>query len=150
MNKKVICCLLIILSLFLTTGCDKHSGKSQFEKIYYSPLENVKEEKKNDGELETGVKWNSIRYTLDGIVVTITRYENIQVDVAGGSNDLEDKTISNIKYKYKSSTINKVLQDQYYTQVGEDSYYISITYKDTSENKKVIDKFLKSIEVDEK
>ena len=148
--KKFLLCLLVVLSFFMVTGCNSHNGKKKMGNIYFAELKDVKKTDSDKGKLESGKKWNSVRYVLDGMAVSVVRYENQKIDVViGNQSNIETRKIEDLEYKYREFELDsETIMSQYYIQKGDDTYYISATYKNTDANKKVFESFLESIEVD--
>ncbi len=148
--KKLIGCLIIVLSVFLLTGCETGKNKNNsFQKMSFDELKGIKKVKEDSGKLDTGEKWQSVRYVTDDMVLSIFCYEDR--DMSKGISlrqDLKDKKINNINYKYSQMKVKEDrLFDQYYTQVGKDTYHISVTYEKNDQTKEKLDNFLKSITI---
>ena len=148
--KKIIVCLIIILSVFMITGCETGKNKNNsFQKMTYNELKGIKQVKEDSGKLDTGEKWQSVRYVTDEMVLSIICYEDR--DMSKGISlrkGLKDKKINGINYKYSEMKVKEDrVFDQYYTQVGKDTYYISVTYEKNDKVKEKLNNFLKSIEI---
>ena len=128
----IIICILVILSF----RKDPYSGKQSIDKFYYSKPEGVKKEDTDKGTLESGVKWNSVQYTMKGFILYVTRYQNRSVENGvAKTGKLKDKTIKGVAYKYSEEKIDEEFTlKRYYTQVGNDTYAIMAVYKASKEN----------------
>ena len=148
MKKRIIICL-IVFSCFLLVGCGSKLDKEQFGKLYYTMPVASQKATKDSGTLESDNKWESIRFQIDDISISIMRIENRSLDgVISFNSSLKKKSIQDIEYYYMDKELMEgYRQSQYNTPVGEDMYTISIFYKDTKENKKTINTFMKSVEV---
>lgn len=144
--KRIIVGLVIILSFFLLTGCS--SSEKKLDKVSFE-IDGVKKTEKTSGKLETGEKWEKNRYTLDGMVVSIIRFEDRNMKKGiDYREDLKEKKINNITYKYSEEDVDgKRVFCQYYTQVDKDVYYISATYEKNDSNKEKFENLLKSVVV---
>ncbi len=149
--KKIFICLVLIVSIFIITGCGKEDSKNtSFQKMSFDALKGIKTTKTDSGTLDTGEKWQSVRYVTDNMILSIICYEDR--DMNGGINlkaGYKDKKISGIKYKYNEMTVkdDRVFA-QYYTQVDKDTYYISVTREKNDKSKEKLDKFMKSIKIE--
>lgn len=154
-NKKVIIStgiiLLIVLCIFGITRCANNPlrGKEKFDEVYFDKPEGTKEVKKDKGTIGSAkTKWNSVKYSSDDIIFTIIHYEkrSVKYGVAQSEDNLKEKKINGVKYYYAKVKIDDTHSiNRYYTQVGEDTYFVSVVSTNNDKNQKKIDDFVDSI-----
>ena len=150
-RRKVFLGILLLFSLFFLTGCNPYAGKENFNKIYYDEIKNVKSTLEDNGTFESGKKWDSVRFVMDEMIITINCYHDSSFDTYQDNKSLSDKKVGDITYRFMESQLSGVYTlSEYYFQVEEDTYYISATYVKSDEKDKILKNFLKSIVVEEK
>ena len=148
--KKILTSVFLVILLFSITGCNSLAGKVKFHNMYYDKLKDVVETKTDRGTFESGMEWDNVRYKLDNMIITITCYQKSSFDFYDSNEDLSDIKINKVDYRYMETEISGYALSHYYTQIGKDTYYISITYKKNDKTDKIVQEFLKSIVVSEK
>lgn len=144
----VIAIILVIVLVLL----NPYRGKQRLEKIYYNLPEGIKSSETDKGKFKSGIEWKSNDYTLDGMTLHVIYYKGRSVkDGVARTDVFLDTEINGIPYVY----VEKKLDDtfsirRYYTQVGEDTYYIMATYKNSKANVKKLDDFLGTIMIKQK
>lgn len=150
MRKKILVFFFLLILVFSVAGCNSLSGKVKFHNIYYDKLKDVSETKMDKGTFESGMEWDNVRYIYDDMIIMITRYEKSNFDNYVSNEELSDIEINGVSYRYVESENSGYNVSKYYTHVGDDTYFLSITYKKNQDSDKFVQKFLKSIVVLEK
>ena len=139
--------LLLIIILSVVRCSSPLAGKKKVGELYYDPLDGVEKVDKKKGNYEKVIDYTTVKYTLDGMIVDVTYYQNRDVTKSlKKDKTYKEITINDNKYYYKEFTVatNYVIR-HYYAQVGKDTYYVSATYKNTQANTEKIDNFINSI-----
>ena len=139
----IILCILAVLSF----RKNPYSGKQSIDRFYYNKPAGVKKEDTDSGTFESGIKWNSVQYTMKGFILYVTRYQNRSVENGvAKTGKLKDKTIKGVAYKYSEEKLDEEFTlKRYYTQVENDTYAIMAVYKTSKENDEKLEEFLSSI-----
>ena len=146
----IVILFLVLILIILGVCYSKNSlrGKKRVGKFYFDEIEGVQKVTKDSGVYEKTVDWDSVKYTLDGMIVEVARYQNRNIrDGIGQMEEFQDVTIQGVTYRYKETTLYQDFRfRQYYTQVGDnDTYYVSVTFQYSEENVQKIEKFLNSV-----
>ncbi len=142
--KKILIIFVLFVSIFIITGCGVKKGDTEFGKLSFNKPENVTSENTDNGTLGDEEKWNSIDYTLDGMVITLKQYEKVKMKFFT-FDGYKDITINGTSYKYKEEkSEGGFIHRTYCTQVGDDLYYVFATYTDNKTNKEILDTMVKS------
>ena len=150
--KKIITCLLVGVVMLSMVGCSKkeispYDGKEKINQFYFDIPEEVQKTEKKSGTLESGMDWESIEYTLNGMILTITDYKGRNIDKGLiYRENLEEREIHGIIYNYSEKKLDDTyISSHYYIQKEENVYDVSIVYKDNEENRQAINAFLDTV-----
>lgn len=149
--KKLLFVVIIVFSIFLV-GCEKKNvspfeNKERLHDLYFDVFSEASTSDKKAGTLDSGKDWESYSYTFDSMIITVTYYKDRNIDYElAYLGDIEEFKENGITYKYNEKKIDSdYKQEDYYTQIGNDTYLISAVYKDNVENKKTLDSFIDSV-----